>query len=277
MDDMTGPKLTHYYVDEAGDGAIFDARGRVIIGTEGCSRFFMLGLLDVAKPDALGADIGDLRATLLQDPYFKNIPSMQAKSKKTAVFFHAKDDLPEVRREVFRLLSKHELRFFAIVRDKKKVLEYVRQRNEIDSSYRYNTNELYDYLCRQLFRDRLHQNDAYEIHFAKRGKADRTAALRVALEAARLRFTEKWGIVSAASIKVLASAPADIAGLQAADYFLWSLQRFYERAESRYLEYLWPSFRLVRDIDDTRKYTYGEYYTQKKPLNKAAKNDCSGI
>lgn len=274
---MTNSKLTHYYVDEAGDGTIFDASGKVIIGNEGCSRFFMLGLLDIANPDALATDIRVLRATLLQDPYFKNIPSMQEKSKKTAVFFHAKDDLPEVRREVFHLLSKHELRFFAIVRDKKKVLDYVRQRNEVDSSYRYKINELYDYLCRQLFRDRLHQDDAYEIHFAKRGKADRTAALREALEAARQRFAEKCGIVSAASIKVLASAPEDIAGLQAADYFLWSLQRFYERGEDRYLDYLWQKFSLVRDIDDTRKYKYGEYYTQKKPLNKAAKNDCSGI
>ena len=274
---MTSSQIRHYYVDEAGDGTIFDARGRVIIGNEGCSRFFMLGLLDVANPDMLETDIKDLRTTLLQDPYFKNVPSMQVKAQKTAVFFHAKDDLPEVRREVFNVLKKHDVRFFAIVRDKTKVLEYIRQRNEVDSSYRYKINELYDYLIRQLFHDRLHQDDAYEIHFAKRGKADRTAALRLALETARQRFAEKWGNVSDASIHVLARAPEDIAGLQATDYFLWSLQRFYERGESRYLEYLWPSFRLVRDIDDTRKNKYGEYYTQKKPLNKAAKNDCSGI
>jgi hypothetical protein len=40
----------------------------------------------------------------LADPYFKGVPSMQADAKKTALFFHAKDDLPEVRREVFRVL-----------------------------------------------------------------------------------------------------------------------------------------------------------------------------
>ncbi|MBN1364944.1 MAG: DUF3800 domain-containing protein [Syntrophaceae bacterium] len=268
---MTDFKIIHYYVDEAGDPTIFDAKGRVIIGKEGCSKFFMLGLLAVANPDSLEIDLKGLRSSLLKDPYFKDVPSIQLDAKKTAILFHAKDDLPEVRREVFRVLMKHDLRFFAIVRYKTKVLEYVRHRNEVDHSYRYKTNELYDYLIRQLFRDRLHQHDAYEIHFAKRGKADRTAALKVALETARLRFTEKCGKKSCASINVFASEPKNLAGLQAADYFLWSLQRFYERGESRYMELLWPAFHLVRDIDDTRENKYGEYYTQKKPLTLAAK------
>ena len=165
---MTNSTVRYYYVDEAGDGTIFDARGRVIIGQEGCSRFFMMGLLDVVNPVAMNKDLNTLRMNLTQDPYFKEVPSMQIKSKKTAVFFHAKDDLPEVRREVFRVLMNHEVRFYAIVRDKTKVLEYIRQRNEVDSSYRYKINELYDYLCRQLFRDRLHQVDTYEIHFVDR-------------------------------------------------------------------------------------------------------------
>lgn len=268
---MTDSNIRHYYVDEAGDGTIFDAKGRVIIGKEGCSRFFMLGLLDVSRPTALEADIKDLRSTLLKDPYFKDVPSMQLQAKKTAILFHAKDDLPEVRREVFRILMNHEVSFFAIVRDKTKLLEYVRQRNEVDNCYRYNINELYDFLIRQLFQGRLHQHDGYEIHFAKRGKADRTEALKVALDAARERFAQKYGKTSSASIKVLASDSKNIAGLQVVDYFLWSLQRFYERGESRYMELLWPAFHLVRDIDDTRENQYGEYYTQKKPLTLAAK------
>src|SRR3972149_6411922 len=91
------PSMCSYFVDEAGDGTLFDAKGRVIIGKEGCSRFFMLGLAEIAQPDALTRDLDNLRVTLLHDPYFKGVPSMQAKAKKTAVAFHAKDDLPEVR------------------------------------------------------------------------------------------------------------------------------------------------------------------------------------
>ena len=76
--------------------------------------------LDVADPVALGADLNALRQTLLADPYFSGVPSIQPERRKTAVAFHAKDDLPEVRREVFRVLLRHEIQFVAVVRDKKK-------------------------------------------------------------------------------------------------------------------------------------------------------------
>jgi len=68
---------------------------------------------------------------------------------------------------------------------------------------------------------------------------------------------------------VMPCSSSDNAGLQAVDYFLWALQRFYERKEDRFLNFLWPAFRLVRD-DDDRRNKYGEYYTQKKPLTLAA-------
>ena len=195
---------------------------------------------------------------------------MQPEAQKTALAFHAKDDLSEVRREVFHLLLQHRLRFFAVVRDKRKLLEYVRQRNERDATYRYHPNELYDYLVRRLFKTLLHKDDEYHIYFAKRGKSDRTAALRAALETARRRFSEQWGISSDAPVHVIASTPPECAGLQAVDYFLWALQRLYERREGRYVELLWPAFRLVHDLDDTRQARYGIYYSQKKPLTLAA-------
>ena len=89
---------------------------------------------------------------------------MQAKWQKTAVFFHAKDDVPEVRREVFRLLHDTEgLRFFAVVADKWRALEYVREQNESNSDYRYHPNELHDYLIPRLFKERLHQSSEYHI------------------------------------------------------------------------------------------------------------------
>src|SRR5687767_7483003 len=131
----------HYFVDEAGDATIFGARGQVLVGKEGCSRFFILGILDVEEPQALAADLANLRAKLIVDPYFKGVPSLQPQGRKTALFFHAKDDLPEVRREVFLLLQKHKLRFSAMVRDKLAVLAYVRRRNETNPDFRYNPNE----------------------------------------------------------------------------------------------------------------------------------------
>ena len=43
----------HYFMDEAGDATLFNAKGQDIIGKAGCSRFSMLGLLDVKDPEAL--------------------------------------------------------------------------------------------------------------------------------------------------------------------------------------------------------------------------------
>ncbi len=89
---------------------------------------------------------------------------MQPHEGKTALKFHAKDDLPEVRREVFRLLQKQTaLRFFAVVTDKMRVVDYVRQRNLRDTSYHYHPNEIYDYLVRRLFRDRLHKQTSMSL------------------------------------------------------------------------------------------------------------------
>ncbi len=230
------PSVRHYFVDEAGDGTLFGRTGRVILGEEGCSLFFILGLLDVSDPQTLADDIERLRSRLLADPYFKNVPSMLPAAKKTARVFHATDDLPEVRREVFSLLLAHDgLRFLAVVRDKRRLLEYVRQRNERSHEYRYHPNELYDFMVRILFRPLLHKDDEYNICFASRGSSARTEALHAALRTA-----------------------------------IWALQRLYERRDGRYVEFLWPRFRLVIDRDDTRHNRYGEYYTQKKPLTSAA-------
>jgi hypothetical protein len=264
-------EMRYYFVDEGGDGTIFANRGKVIIGTPGCSRFFMLGLLDVVDPAALDIVFKELRARLMVDPYFNGVPSMRADGRKTALAFHAKDDIPEVRKEVFELLRKMDgLRFFAAVTDKKSVLEFVRQQNERSSIYHYQPNELYDYLVRRLFKDRLHQDGGYEIMFSKRGQSDRTSALKYALDAARQRFAKQWGISSNAPMQVSAGIPLEHAGLQAVDYFTWALQRLYEMKEDRYVSYLWPSFHLVQDLDDKRKAGYGVYYTQKKPLTAAS-------
>ena len=267
----------YYYVDEAGDATLFNRRGRVIVAERGCSRHFVLGLVDIVNPEQVSRDLDELRARLLADPYFQRVPSMQPSQRKTAFAFHATDDVPEVRREVFSLLRRHDLRFFAVVRDKRKVLEYVRQRNERSPNYRYSPNELYDYLVRRLFKNLLHKDDGYEVHFARRGKSDRTAALRTGLEAARTRFANQWGIRTTGVIRIHARSPVQCAGLQVVDYFLWALQRLYERREIRYVEYLWPSFSLVHDIDDTREAQYGVYYTQKRPLTLAALQEKPGI
>ena len=65
---MQSGQICHYYVDEAGDPILFDRKGKVLIGSEGCSRFFMLGLIQVDNPESLVFELNGLRDKLLADP-----------------------------------------------------------------------------------------------------------------------------------------------------------------------------------------------------------------
>ena len=261
----------HYFVDEAGDPNIIKNK-RIIVGKDGCSSFFMLGVLDVRDVKALSADLDDLSTRLNADPYLKGIPSMRPEAKKTAVLFHAKDDVPEVRYEVFRMLMAHDVRFYAAIRDKKALAAYAQQRLEQDTDYRYPTDKLYSTLVRRLFRGLLHLDPQYTICFARRGWSDRTQALQDALISARQDYQELSGVGGDGEIQVSAPWSAQSRALQAADYFLWALQRLFERNESRYWEYVWPKVRCVIDLDDMSRNPKGEHYTQDNPLTGTLRN-----
>ena len=55
----------HYFIDEGGDSTLFSRKGKVLIGSEGCSSFFMLGMLEVPDPSVLQSSLGDLRERLM--------------------------------------------------------------------------------------------------------------------------------------------------------------------------------------------------------------------
>ena len=159
---------THYFVDESGDGVLFGSQGRLLLGQPEGRSHFMLGVLQVPQPETLAADLESLRQELLRDPYFKNVASMQSGRNKTALMFHAKDDVPEVRREVFKLLARHEMKFYAVVRDMRYVLAYVQERNARGANYRYRPDELYDQSVARLFKDRLHSYESCCISYGVR-------------------------------------------------------------------------------------------------------------
>lgn len=266
---MSG-NVRHYFVDEHGDGTLFDAKGRVIVGKDGCSTHFALGLLDVPDPAALTAALDELRRSILTNPYFRGVESLKPERRKTALAFHAKDDVAEVRMLVFQLLARQDVRFHAVIRSKDALVSAVRSRNVHSSTYRYTPNRLYDEMVKRLFTDRLHKADGYRICFATRGRVDRTAALKTALEGARERFRVKWGIEADAPIEVSCTPSSTSGPLQAVDYFLWALQRVYTRREDRFLQLLWPRVSLVVDVDDRRKSPAGRYYSGDNILNSDA-------
>ena len=93
----------------------------------------------------------------------------------------------------------------------------------------------------------------------------------LALDQARRTYERDMGVPSRVSITIRATSPRHSGGLQAVDYFLWALQRLYERDEDRYWETIRSRAKVVYDRDDTRTAPYGVYYTPEKPLTRAAR------
>lgn len=254
----------YYYVDEAGDTTLFNKRGVIIIGSPGVSKYFMLGVAHIPNPADIDKKLELLRQELLADPYFAGVPSMQSPNK-TAKFFHACNDLPEIRREVFKLLLKSETKIQIVIRHKTKIAEEAKREFE-ESGIKITANDIYDDLIKRLFRNLLHKADENHIVVARRGKTDRLHALTDSIEKAKKNFEKKWNITNNNLTQIYPANPHEYTGLQVIDYYLWAVQRMYEKGEDRFFNMLTPHYRLIMDIDDTRNKRYGEWYSDKNPL-----------
>lgn len=259
--------MRHYYVDESGDGVLFDKHGNPLVGTPGCSNHFILGYTYIENPSEVANALTALRINLLNDPFLAHLPSMQATEKKTYTSFHAKNDCPEVRYQVFRLLRELEgLHFHAFVMNMHGVLKFEQARRIANPKHLYHPNRLYDYTVDSLFQDKLHKDQDFHIYFAQRGHSDRTKALEQALDSARRKFAHKAGIANLANLQVTCESPKKVVELQVTDYFLWALQRYYERGDKGFIQGLWNSVSLVC-YDDYREYPRSKTnFHKKRPL-----------
>jgi len=77
-----------------------------------------MGFIKTKDPDNIRFSLKQLRNELVNDPYLKDIPSMN----KTALTFHAKGDCPEVRQAVYRAYTTGEMRFFNTINEKVRLL-----------------------------------------------------------------------------------------------------------------------------------------------------------
>ena len=267
-------------MDEAGDPELFQGRrGKLLVETPGCSRYFLLGKLEVEDPEKLAAALTSLRLHILADPYFYGVQSFNPKRKKTALGFHAKDDLPEVRFQVFNLLRsfEHSLRFYCVVQDKLKLAGFETKKREAEPVYRYKSNGLYDELVRSLF-GKLHRTaNTYHLCVAKRGNSDRNFALKEAILHAEHDFEEKYGFSRGGGWNIEISNPIQTVCLQAVDYILWAVQRFYELRhdsrsslplprEERYLRAVREQIIEIHDIDYGPP--GGTFYSPATPLSR---------
>ena len=263
---MSGARsVRHFFVDEAGDLSLFDKKGRILVGKPGVSRYFMVGMANIPDPTRAHELLEALRAKLLADPYFHGIPSMQESAGKTALAFHAKDDVPEVRREVFAALPSLGCKVQIIIRRKESLAA------DAQALFKYRgqklrPNDIYDDLVSRLFKNVLHKADENRIVFARRGKTGRREALETAIQCAKQKFAAKWGVNHDRPTNVDAGHPWDHVGLQIVDYYLWAVQRMYERGEDRFFMAVAKDYRLIMDVDNTVNKPYGEWFSDRNPL-----------
>jgi hypothetical protein len=257
--------IRHIFVDESGDLTLFNKFGKTMLGTEGVSNVFMLGFAEIAKPDLVRKELTELRLSLINDPYFNSAPSFNPARNKTACGFHAKDDLPEVRRMVYELLRKHEIKVQIAIRRKAKLIEDALFAKCLKC--KITDKRIYEELITRLFKETLHTADVMNIVFSQRGTSNRNNAYMKALEQARRNFARKTGIVGESIIKLDSQTSFSDPCLQVIDYMLWPVYRLYEKQESRYFDYMVDKYSLIKDIDDTRYHETGEYYNRRLKIS----------
>lgn len=230
-----------HFVDEAGDPNFYGKGKKIIVGTEGCSRVFLVGYFRVYDPQIIRAKLAEVRFAISNDRYLRPIPSLQ----KSMVAFHAKDDCPEVRYLVYSALQNIDFRAQVVVARKRE--EYFRE------VFNSSTDRFYDKLVTFLFSNKLHLAKSNAIVFARRGTKPRQHALRAAVQAAVDRFRKKHDEAPETEVLIDTSSPLQEPALQAADYVLWAVQRAFEMREMRYFDCLREKIQLIWDVYDLDK------------------------
>jgi hypothetical protein len=255
----------HYFLDEAGDPTFHGKGKSVIVGIPGVSTCYFLGMVKFNSDlDTVRKEVMQLQQQVDQDPYFKRVGSIEKKRNKHGFYFHATDDVPEVRMQFFKYFNSLNCSFEAVVGRKIPGL-YLTRHNE-------NPHEFYADLLSHLLYNRLLSENRMVLNIAERGTSTRLENLKLGLQKAEERLCTlnpetilNHNVVF--NVQHQTSEPL----LNIADYFCWSVQRVFERGETRYYEYLLEKIKVVIDLyDDEGVKTGDNIYTPKKPLT--AKN-----
>lgn len=102
---QTKPETFHRFLDETGDTTFYGKGRKVIIGTNGVSLSFGLGVvrIDRSLEDVRG-EVRKLEAQVEADPLLNTIPSVQKRVASGGFYFHACKDTPDVRAVLLRYL-----------------------------------------------------------------------------------------------------------------------------------------------------------------------------
>lgn len=253
---MKQPQDGHnwFFVDESGDPIFYNRKGDLIVGKAGCSPILMLGFIETTDPRTLRHTMLKLKEEIVSDPYFHGVPSLA----KTNIAFHAKDDLPEIRFQVFKHLAALDFRAqFVVARKAERVFQ-----GEFNGSQRV----FYDSLITRLFQNVLHRYETNTIIFAKRGSRDRQAPLQQAIQQGKERFESMWDTTVTTTITIQAQRPRGEPCLSIIDYMNWAVYRAFTRGEMRFYNVVADKVSLLVDLYDYKNYPKN-WYNRRNPFH----------
>jgi len=170
---------TYFFVDESGDSAFYNAKGKCIVGEPGCSPILILGFIETQKPHEIRKAVLRAQQSIVTDPYLTDIRSIS----KTQIALHAKDDAPEVRYLFYKEIKSMPFNTQFVVA--RKVERIFKQDHQSDEA------KFYDELIARLFQNVLHRFQHNHIVFSMRGSRERRAPLEEAIKKAKDRFEQK--------------------------------------------------------------------------------------
>lgn len=257
---MSSQVKHHRFIDEMGDTTFYGKKRRNVIGNEGVSHTFGLGMVKFSRPLAeIRNEVIQLQKSVQDDPLLNTIPSVIKRVQKGGFFFHACKDTPDVRSVFLRYLRELKCETEIVVARKIPRL--------FDENHNSKDNEFYADLLSHLIKNRMKKEGTLVLNIAERGSSTRDKVLDEALRIAKVRAEKKWGADVKTRVVFNVQTPLTEPLLNVADYLCWSVQRVFEKGETRYYDYLSEKIRLVVDLYDTSKYQgHKNYYDKRNPL-----------
>lgn len=259
---VDGPVRTHHrFLDETGDTTFYGKGRRLIVGQQGVSLSFGLGMVRIDRPlPEIRRDIQVLHALVEGDPLLNALPSVRKRIEGGGFFFHACMDTDDVRAVFLRYLRNLPCEAEVVVARKLPAL--------FEKQHHAREEEFYADLLSHLIKRRLKLGGTLVLNVAARGSSTRDKVLSEALHLATVRASKRWAEDSLSTRVVFnVQSPRTEPLLIVADYLCWAVQRVFERGDLRHYTYLAEKIRLVVDLYDREKYEGSRnYYDKRNPL-----------
>jgi hypothetical protein len=99
------PEMFHHFLDETGDTTFYGKGRKVIVGQDGVSLIFGLGVVKIdCSLEKMRQEARALQTQVEADPLLNAIPSVQKRVASGGFFFRACEDTPDVRAVLLQCL-----------------------------------------------------------------------------------------------------------------------------------------------------------------------------